>query len=538
MGIAGHSPLCPVVLDWGYRVKNDFEPDSIFERYVREITELSWGAHLLLLLACFLPLFLLFVGDGPADSRPGFTRQTDIALPTLAWVIPLLAVLVFLRLRQARLPSARPAGVEQVVLLVVICVCVLTLTLGQGMFFLALVPVILVSLNYGKRLGMACAGVLCVLITGYVYLSEELAYSEVFVASVIILMSAAYLIGGITDMNRSLVGELDRQRTTLKNLIDGLPLGICVVNESGAVTYRNHHIGPVEERLCALLVVSPRDFYSPAEADPSVTGIEIEFEDRQYRVRRTVQRSDTGEDMVFILENVSETWRLEQELRRSSYLASVGEMAAGVAHEIRNPLTVIRGYVQLLSEKKGEGMDALKPYYQTVLDEIDRLTQIVHDFLNLARPQAVSKVPLNLNEVLTGVRHLLETEALRRDANLEIELDSSPVEINGDPAGLTQVVFNLVGNAFEAAGRGGKVRVRTYQRHHRAFLEVVDNGPGIPDDLREKVFAPFFSTRAMGTGLGLAISRRVALDHGGTLTCRSEPGDTRFILQIPMRPQS
>ncbi len=516
---------------------DDFEPDNIFERYARQIAELSWGAHLLLLLACALPLFLLFAGGEPADSPPGFTRQTDIALPTLGWVIPLLAVLVFLRLRQSRLPNAKPAGLEQAILLGVICVCVLTLTLGQGMFFLALIPVVLISLNYGKRLGMIGAGVLCLAITVDVYLSDALGYSEVFIASMIVLLSTAYLIGGITDMNRSLVSELDRQRAALKNLIDGLPLGVCVVNESGAATYRNPHIGPVEERLCALLVESPQDLYDPAEADPSVTGIEIEFENRQYRVRRTVQRSETGEDTVFILENVSETWRLEQEIRRSSYLASIGEMAAGVAHEIRNPLAVIRGYVQLLAEKKGEGMAALKPYYQTVLDEIDRLTRILHDFLNLARPQAMSMVSVNLNEVLTGVCHLLETEALRRDANLEIELDPSPVEISGDPAGLTQVVFNLVGNAFEAAGRGGKVKVRTYQRHHRAFLEVADNGPGIPEDLREKVFAPFFSTRATGAGLGLAISRRVALDHGGTLTCRSQPGDTRFILQIPMGSQ-
>jgi signal transduction histidine kinase len=183
-------------------------------------------------------------------------------------------------------------------------------------------------------------------------------------------------------------------------------------------------------------------------------------------------------------------------------------------------------------------MAALKPYFRAVLDEIDRLARIVQDFLNLARPQAMRKVPLDLNELLTGVRRFLETEALRRDAHLEMELDPSPVQINGDPAKLTQVVFNLVGNAFEAVGQGGKVWVRTYQRNNCAFLEVADNGPGIPEELREKVFTPFFSTRETGTGLGLAISRRVSLDHGGTLTCRSEPGDTRFILQIPIGPQS
>lgn len=518
-------------------MKHGLEADRIFERYAREITELSWGAHCLLLLACALPLFSLFVGGQPAEPLPGFARQIDLALPTLGWVLPLLAVLVFLRLRQARFPNARPAGVEQAILLGVICVCVLALTLGQGMFFLALVPVILINLNYGKRLGMASAGALCVLIAVYVYLSDDLTYSEVFFASVIVLLSAAYLIGGITDMNRSLISELDRQRRTLKSLVDGLPVGVCVVDESGVVAYRNSHIGDVEARLCALLVASPQDLRDPDKADADVTGIDIEFEDRHYRVRRTVQHSESGENTVFILENMSETWRLEQEIRRSSYLASIGEMAAGVAHEIRNPLTVIKGYVQLLSEKKRENRPDLKPYYQTVLDEIDRLSRIVHDFLNLAKPQKMSKIPLNLNEFLTGMRHLLETEALRCDANLEMELDSSLAEISGDPAGLTQVVLNLVSNAFQAVGQGGIVRVRTYQKKDWVFLEVADNGPGIPVELREKVFTPFFSTRATGTGLGLAISRRLALDHGGTLTCRSEPGDTRFIMQIPINPQ-
>jgi signal transduction histidine kinase len=522
-------------------MKSGLEADRIFEHYVREITELSWGAHCLLLLACALPLFSLLVGDTQVDSFPGYARQIDLALPTLGWVLPLLALLVFLRLRRARFPNARPAGLEQVILLgvLVICVCVLVLTLGQGMMFLALVPVIILSLNYGKRVGMIGAGVLCALMSGYVYLSDDLTYSEIFFASVIVLLSAAYLVGGITEMNRNLASELDRQRAALKNLLDGLPLGICVVDESGKVTYRNPHIGEVEDRLCALLAASPHDLYDPAKVDPGVvTGVELEFEGRHYRVCRTVQRSESGENTVFILENVSETWRLEQEIRRSSYLASVGEMAAGVAHEIRNPLTVIRGYVQLLAEKEGEGMAALKPYFRAVLDEIDRLARIVQDFLNLARPQAMRKVPLDLNELLTGVRRFLETEALRRDAHLEMELDPSPVQINGDPAKLTQVVFNLVGNAFEAVGQGGKVWVRTYQRNNCAFLEVADNGPGIPEELREKVFTPFFSTRETGTGLGLAISRRVSLDHGGTLTCRSEPGDTRFILQIPIGPQS
>lgn len=521
-------------------MKSSFEPDSIFERYAREITELSWGAHLLLLLACALPLFVLLLGDTRVHTDLDVTKQAVLALPTVGWVALLLALLVFFRLRRARLPNAGPAGLEHVFLLgmLVVCTFVLTLAYGPEMMFLALVPVTILSLNYGKWVGIGGAGVLCFLMAAYMHFTKGLTHLEVFLASVIVLLSAAYLIGGITEINRSLVGELDRQRATLKSLIDGLPLGICVVDESGAVTYRNPHIGPAEERLCTRLAASPPQLHGPAGLDPEVTDVEIEFEDRQYRMHCTVLLSATGEGTVFIVENVSETWRLEQELRRQSYLASVGEMAAGVAHEIRNPLTVIRGYVQLLSEKKGEGTDDRKPYYQTVLGEIDRLTQIVHDFLNLARPQVVSKVPVELNELLTGVRSLLETEALRRDAALEFELNPAPVEISGDPAALTQVVLNLVSNAFDFAGAGGEVKVRTYRELQRAFLEVADNGPGIPEGLSEKVFTPFYSTRPGGTGLGLAISRRVALDHGGTLTCRSEPGHTRFILQIPLQPQS
>lgn len=336
----------------------------------------------------------------------------------------------------------------------------------------------------------------------------------------------------MTQINAALVKELDAQRVALRNLIDMLPLGICVVGRNGTVIYHNSRIGEVESRLCKLLT-EQRSLDTHGQED--LTGTDIEFESQPYRVRSTHYLSEGKACKVFIIENLCETKRLEEEIRRASFLASVGEMAAGVAHEIRNPLTVIKGYVQMLLEEKEESKPGnVKVHLQIVLDEINRLGRIVQDFLSLAKPQDLEKVCLDFNELLVSVRDFLESEALCQDAHLEIKMDPSVGKIEGDPASLKQVVFNLATNAFQAAGQGGKVTIRTYQRNHWAFLEVSDNGPGIPENLKEKVFVPFFTTKPAGTGIGLAISRRIVLDHGGNLSFRSEPGNTRFIVQIPL----
>lgn len=499
------------------------------KEYLTASAEMSWVAHCLLLLACSIPVFSRLGGPVATDYLPAFDTGAADFLPLFVWSIPMAIVLLFLLVSYAQPVKGLPA--QHIVLPGVLVICVLAAVLGHERWLLALVPIVLIALNYGKKWAISSAVSMYAIVVAISMYNSQGASFSAFLTAAMIVFSMAYLVGGITDINRELVNDLDRERLAFKNMVASLPLGICVI-DNGQIVYRNSHVGDAVGKLC-LSVVTSEDLVKQTPQNPVV--INVELEDQTYRLLPTSYPNQSGGSVIVIVENLSQTRRLEEEIRRSSYLASIGEMAAGVAHEIWNPLTVIQGYVQLLLEGRHDRkLGEVKPYLETTLAEINRLGGIVYDFLNLASPQKLEKVLLNLNDVVDELRELLETESLRRDVQLDIELAPSLAQFNGDPASLKQVVLNLVTNAFQAVGTGGKVGVRTWQRDRYAILEVIDDGPGIPDELKEKVFMPFFSTKQSGTGIGLSICRRIALDHGGTLTCRSEPGNTRFSLEIPL----
>lgn len=508
------------------------KPSDNLKHYFGALTESSWTAYYLFLLACSFPLFTLFTTNAAVITTPQSFRGEPLSdLLHYGWTILLVIPLALLILSRFASPGSRLASLLHLFLIALISVCVLALTIKNEEWALVLIPVLLIALNYGKKWAIAGAVLLCIALMTQIHLTPDMSYSEFSLASFIVLLSSAYLAGGMADNVRSLIVELDNERIALKRLIDRLPLGVCLVNPNGEITYYNPNIGHTERKLCASLLAHPEN----ADQLSSTAGTSVEFEDCWYRIRCTACPSESGDNTLLIIENLSETRRLEEEIRKSSYLASIGEMAAGVAHEIRNPLTVIRGYLQLLVEKKGESrLEQVKPQLKTALEETDRLGRIIQEFLNLAKPQAITKVPVNLSQTLAEVSEFLKTEALRLDVELEVRPDPALPNINGDPASLKQVLFNLVSNAFQAAGSGGKIKVSTYKRERWAFLEVTDDGPGIPNHLQEKIFVPFFSTKEAGTGIGLAISRRIVLDHDGILNFRSKPGKTTFIVQIPL----
>lgn len=210
-------------------------------------------------------------------------------------------------------------------------------------------------------------------------------------------------------------------------------------------------------------------------------------------------------------------------------------MLAGVAHEVRNPIGGIELFAGLISEElAGQGPAAAeaRQHVQRIQREIAYLKRIVEEFLAFAREQRLSLSPLEADGLLESARRLVEAEAVEKQVRVGVQ--AAPATLHGDHALLVSCVGNLVKNAIQAAPAGSEVQLVGAAAGGRYRIEVRDGGPGIPPELQEKVFEPFFTTREKGTGLGLPLARKIAQAHQGELTLASRPGSTAFTLELPL----
>lgn len=215
--------------------------------------------------------------------------------------------------------------------------------------------------------------------------------------------------------------------------------------------------------------------------------------------------------------------RMMGELASRESLAAVGEFAASLAHEVRNPLTAIRIDLQVVEEALPGGSE-LRGAQERALRELTRLDETVSRALSVARSGRIRMRPIDLWEPVRAAAHAAAPSFQSRGAILECPADGSAVEVSGDPAALEQLVLNLLRNAAQSLQRGGSATVSVSEENGGVRVTVADDGPGIPGEVLQRVFEPFFSTRAEGTGLGLPIARRIAVAHGGVLELTSTPG--------------
>ncbi len=236
---------------------------------------------------------------------------------------------------------------------------------------------------------------------------------------------------------------------------------------------------------------------------------------------------------VAIRSDITDRKRAQEALVEQASLARLGQMAAVVAHEVRNPLAGIGGAIQILGEHFRVGSPERDTIGQ-ILERIDSLNGMVEDLLLFARPRAPQFERLDLVLLLSQAKGLLTEDPQLRD--VEVELPMSAPQIAGDPVQLHAVFQNLILNAAQAMGATGKIQVSVETSNGRCRIVVSDSGPGIPPDIRERIFDPFFTTKHRGTGLGLAIARRAVIAHGGDIEveCPGE-GGTRMIVSLPIR---
>jgi PAS domain S-box-containing protein len=223
-------------------------------------------------------------------------------------------------------------------------------------------------------------------------------------------------------------------------------------------------------------------------------------------------------------------------MKENEKLAVAGRIAAGIAHEIRNPLTTVRGYLQFLKSDLPDRIISLID--RLLIPELDRANSIITDFLSIAKPADIKMEKIKINKFIReDVGMLLQSEALLNNVNVYFDLDDQldRCKINGDKNQLLQVFLNLFRNAVEAKiKKTMNVTISSKRSNNMVQIQFCDDGPGIPPSVIDHIFDPFFSTKETGTGLGLSLSRKIIELHKGTIKVQSDDKGTCFLIELPI----
>ena len=224
---------------------------------------------------------------------------------------------------------------------------------------------------------------------------------------------------------------------------------------------------------------------------------------------------------------------IEENLRRAEKLSTLGEMAAVLAHEIRNPLGSIRGTAEILKDDYRPG-DLKYEFIDIQIKETERLNRVVEDFLRMAKPQSIEKIPFSIQAELETVVMLVENDARQRQVKLELSRPSFEAIVTGDGEKFRQAFLNIVINALQATPPGGIVNIATHKVDSGIDISFHDSGVGIDADILGRISEPFFTTKPDGTGLGLVITNKIVEAHGGILKIFSERGSgTTVVIHLP-----
>ena len=242
--------------------------------------------------------------------------------------------------------------------------------------------------------------------------------------------------------------------------------------------------------------------------------------------------SPAKDHVAVISEDITKYVTLQKEVARMDKLNLIGNMAAGLAHEVRNPMTVVKGYLQHFKKKFP---DSLQDQLDVVLGELARIEMIITDFLAIAKTTPTEPKEQDLNEIINSIAPLILTDALKRGMNLEFKLSREIPKLILSDKEIKQLLLNLAMNGLNAMQEHGILKIETIYQDGAVILYIDDSGSGIAKELQKKIFDPFFTTRDQGTGLGLSVCASIVASHNGTIEVHSEEGNgTRFIITFPV----
>lgn len=355
--------------------------------------------------------------------------------------------------------------------------------------------------------------------------------------------------------------NLEEVKGLARHILESIPTGVLTVSEEGLITAANPTAEAILERPAVSLLGKHCDVVF-GEGHPiqvilaqilrhggSIRSKEITFDTQKGEVR-TIRISSvdlTGDDgkpagMIFQLHDVTEWLALEKQVNEAQRLAALHTLSAGVAHELRNPLSALDLNLHLLKEELRE-TTVLSPqandYFQVLNTELSRLSAILDNIMRYAQTRPGQFHPVHIPSLVTHVTQLLQHEAEDRQQQLQLSVPKDLPDVHGDETQITQALINVVINAFQAMSPGGICRliVQEREKQERRWVEIAvqDTGQGIDPQALVHIFDPFYTTKETGTGLGLAVAHRILQNHGGRIDVTALPGEgTSVVLSLPV----
>ena len=340
---------------------------------------------------------------------------------------------------------------------------------------------------------------------------------------------------------QNLVSRLVREKGFMESVFEALREGVFILDPDGNITFANravHQLLGVDTTRCigqkVNTIIRGLDWNSLAHPDRVVTrDMEVFYPENRFLnfylapINGQVENQEEHLGYVMLIHDITESKKAHEENLESEKLNALTFLAAGVAHEIGNPLTSLDIHLQLLGRKinklEGEEKEDLSKLLRTSQQEIKRLDNILKQFLNALRPQGSMREKLQLHNVLRDTLETLEAELIERDIKINLELTEQLPLIDLDAGQIQQALYNLIRNAAQAVTpKDGQVTIKTKFTDNEVIVSISDNGKGISPEHMGALFEPFRTTKKSGSGLGLLIVRRIVRDHGGEMEIDSE----------------
>ena len=380
---------------------------------------------------------------------------------------------------------------------------------------------------------------------------EEDRRHTIWMALIFLLITCSGIVSLLLAQGyRTARSSLSRIKAFSDSLVENMPIGLLAVDPRGLLIAFNQTAeailgrragGVLGRRAEEILPDGFREIFRQLTDERRIVEREIDLTGAEGRTilleaigTALHEEDDTFVGSVILFRDMTEMRRLKQEVARSQRLASLGSLAAGVAHEIRNPLSSIKGFATYFRERYRDNPDD-RQTAETMISEVDRLNRVITQLLEFARPLTMKRVATSIQAVIRHTLKMVEGQAREKGVVIETELPAAIPEIPLDADRMSQVLLNLVLNAIAATDGGGRIQVSLARNDDRTIrIAITDTGAGIRQEDIPRVFDPYFTTKPSGTGLGLPIVQKIVEAHGGAVRLESEAGKgTTATLLLP-----